>query len=109
MSEFFVGYLPKQPAGIAKKVRLVIGISFVLATVCAFVFAKVQRTFAPSAFEYGNQISFEGTVEAAPYPTLVVARPTAQGEASSFSRYLLVGAGKHGADSEIASFVGKSI
>ena len=97
MSEFFVGYLPKQPTGIAKKVRLVIGISFVLATVCAFAFAKVQRTFAPSAFEYGNQT------------TLVVARPTAQGEAPSFSRYVLVGTGKHGADSEIAFFVGKSV
>lgn len=109
MSEFFVGYLPKQPAGIAKKVRAVIAIVFLLAIVCALGFAKVQRTFAPSFFEYGNEIPLEGTIEAAPYPTLVVPRPTASGEAPSFSRYVLVGTGKHGADAEIASFVGKTV
>ncbi len=109
MNEFFVGYLPKQPAGIAKRTRLLVGIAFVLVIVCAIAFARVQRTFAPSAFEYGNEIAFEGTVEASPYPTLVVARPTPQGQTPSFSRYLLVGTGKHGAESEIVSFVGKSV
>jgi hypothetical protein len=109
MSEFFVGYLPKQPPGIGRRVRVALAIVFVLAIVCALVFARVQRTFSPSAFEYGNELSFEGTIEVMPYPALVVARPTSTSETPYYSRYFLVGAGKHGADSEIASFEGKTV
>jgi len=109
MNEFYVRYLPKTPAGIAKRVRLLVGGILLLAIVCAIVFAKVQRTFAPAAFEYGNELSFEGTMEAAPYPTLVITRPIALGETPTSSRYILVGAGKHGADQEAAPFIGKSV
>lgn len=109
MSEFYVGYLPKAPSGIAKRIRVLVVVLFLLAAACAFIFAKVQRTFAPSAFEFGNDVTFEGIIESAPYPALLISRPGNPGENSSFSRYLLVGTGKHGADSDTASFVGKSV
>ena len=65
--------------------------------------------FANSAFEYGKVRSFEGVVEAQPFPTLLVARPGEIGQQDKYSRYLLVAPGKHGADDLVASFDGKQV
>lgn len=107
--EFYVGYLPKMPPTVAKSVRRALALFFVVAFVCAVGFTKVQRTFAPSAFEYGKELSFEGTIEANPYPTLLVSRPSAGDGAKTVSRYTLVGTGKHGADRDVAPFLGESV
>jgi len=107
--EFYVGYLPKMPPGIARRVCVAIALCLVAGIVCAVVFAGSQRTFAPSTFEYGKELTFEGTIEASPYPTLVVARPGTSAGTTSSSRYTLVGAGKHGADEETARFVAKTV
>ncbi len=107
MNEFYVGYLPKAPVGIARRIKVVVLFLLVFAVVAAIVFATVQRTFAPSVFEYGKVHTFEGTIEKSPYPTLMVATH-GSAEAGS-SRYLLVGEGKHGADSQVAAFAGKTI
>src|SRR5262249_19681201 len=107
MNEFYVGYLPKAPAGIARRVRIVVIALAVISVVGAVTFASVQRTFAPAIFEYGKPRRFEGTVERNPFPTLLVKRP-GSGD-SGFSRYLLVGEGKHGADEEVSEFKGKTV
>jgi hypothetical protein len=57
-----------------------------------------QMPFAKSTFEFGKARSFEGILETAPYPTLLVNRPGDVGANSEYSRYLLVAPGKHGAD-----------
>lgn len=107
MNEFYVGYLPRAPVGVARRIRAVVVILFIFAAIAAVVFARVQRTFAPSVFEYGKVSTFEGTIEAAPFPILIVAEPgSAKPKAS---RYLLVAAGKHGADSQVAAFAGKTV
>ncbi len=106
--EFYVGYLAKMPQGFARRIRAAIAICLLAAAACAIIFAQVQRTFAPSTFEYGKELTFDGMIEASPYPALLVARPATSGLPSS-SRYTLVGAGKHGADNEIASFEGKAV
>ena len=54
MNEFYVGYLPKAPVGIARRIRVVVVLLFIFAAIAAIVFARVQRTFAPSVFEYGR-------------------------------------------------------
>ena len=68
-----------------------------------------QMPFANSTFEYGKVRSFEGVVEARPFPTLLVARPGDIGQHDKYSRYLLVAPGKHGADDLVASVDGKQV
>jgi hypothetical protein len=109
MNEFYVGYLPKAPAGIARLIRITVVLLLVLAAAGAILFASVQRTFAPSAFEFGKPRDFEGVIETQPYPALLVARPGGNGTERSFSRYLLVAVGKHGADSQVTGFDGKNV
>jgi hypothetical protein len=50
MTEFYVGYLPKAPSGIARKMKVVIVVLFAAATTCAIGFAALQRTYARSFF-----------------------------------------------------------
>jgi hypothetical protein len=107
MNEFYVGYLPKAPVGISRRIRAVVIALMAIAIIGAFTFAAVQRTFAPAIFEYGKQRSFEGIIERKPFPTLLVKRPGSPGSGSS--HYLLVAEGKHGADEEVAAFEGKSV
>jgi len=107
MNEFYVGYLPKAPVGIARRIRAVVVLLFIFAAIAAVVFARVQRTFAPSVFEYGKVSTFEGAIEVTPYPILVVAEPGSTEPKAS--RYLLVAEGKHGADSQVAAFTGKNV
>src|SRR6266849_2672413 len=107
MSEFYVGYLPKAPFGIARRIRTVVVLLFIFAAITAMLFARAQRTFAPSVFDYGKVGTFKGTIEATPYPILIVAG-TGSTEPKA-SRYLLVAEGKHGADSQVAAFIGKNV
>lgn len=109
MNEFYVGYLPKAPPRIARLIRIAIVSLLVVVALGAVLFASVQRTFSPSAFEFGRSRSFEGIIEERPYPSLLVVRPGASGNAQSYSRYLLVAPGKHGANSEVAGFNGKNV
>src|SRR5437899_6650895 len=107
MNEFYVGYLPKAPVGIARRIRTVVVLLFIVAAIAAMVIARVQSTFAPSVFEYGKVGTFEGTIEATPYPILIVVGPgSAEPKAS---QYLLVAEGKHGADSQVAALTGKNV
>ena len=107
MNEFYVGYLPKAPAGISRRVRTIVIAFMVIGVAGAITFAAVQRTFAPVIFEYGKQRNFEGIIERKPYPTLLVKRPGSPDSGSS--HYLLVAEGKHGADDEVSAFEGKSV
>ncbi len=106
MTEFYVGYLPKAPSGIARKMKAVIVVLFAAATTCAIGFAALQRTYARSFFESGKERTFDGVIEAGPYPTLLSSPDAANG---SPLRYLLVANGKHGADSQVAAYLGKSV
>ena len=109
MSDFYVGYLPKAPEGLARFLRRVVAALGVLAISIAVVLVMRQMRFANSVFEYGKIRTFEGTIAAAPYPSLLVERPGLAGQQSKYSRYLLVGPGKHGADDLVAGFDGKKV
>jgi len=105
MTEFYVGYLPKAPSGIARKMKIVIIVLFVAATTCAIGFGALQRTYARSFFESGKERTFEGVIEAGPYPTLL-SSPNVEANAS---RYLLVANGKYGADTQVDAYIGKRV
>jgi hypothetical protein len=106
MTEFYVGYLPKAPVGIARRVKTLIAILIVLGAGAAITFAHVQKPFAPSTFEYGKERTLEGVLEANPFPTLVTAGSAGGGKAV---RFLLVVPGKHGADSLVRPYAGKTV
>lgn len=97
--EFYVGYLPKAPAGVRRFLRRWIIGGFVVASALALILVYGQQPFAPSVLEYGNVRPFSGTIEAKPYPVLV----------ADEERYLLVGPGKRGADALVAGFDGKRV
>src|SRR5215470_14688664 len=107
MNEFYVGYLPNAPAGIARRIKTLIAVVLVLGAVAAITFARVQKTFSNSTFEYGKERNFEGVLENSPYPALVMA---ASGAADSKpTRFLLVAAGKHGADNQVQPYTGRTV
>src|SRR5688572_15079508 len=107
--DFYVGYFPKAPAKLARLLRRTV-IALVAGTVgLAVILVVAQSPFAASVFEYGNNRSFEGSIQLDPYPSLLVARPVTNGQPASFSRYLLVAPGKHGAESLVAPFAGKGV
>jgi hypothetical protein len=89
MTEFYVGYLPKAPSGIARKMKVVIVVLLAAATTCAVGFAALQRTYARS-FESGKERTFEGIIEAGPCPALLSSPDAAN---SGALRYLLVAKG----------------
>jgi len=109
MNDFYVGYLPKAPTALARFVRRVIIVLGFVAVTVALVVVVGQMPFANSAFEFGKLRSFEGVVEARPFPALLVARPGEIGQHDKYSRYLLVAPGKHGADDLVSSFDGKQV
>ena len=109
MNDFYVGYLPKAPTALARFVRRVIIVLGFVAVTVALVVVVGQMPFANSAFEFGKLRSFEGVVEARPFPALLVARPGEIGQHDKYSRYLLVAPGKHGADELVANFDGKQV
>ena len=109
MNDFYVGYLPKAPEGLARFVRRVIIALGLLAVTAALVLVAGQMPFANSTFEYGKLRTFEGVVLTRPFPTLLVARPGEIGQQDKYSRYLLVAPGKHGADNLVAGFDGKQV
>ena len=106
MNDFYVGYLPKAPLALARFVRkIVIGLGL-LAVMVALLLVRGQMPFANSAFEYGKVRSFEGTLVAHPYPTLLVARPSQTNQQEGYSQYLLVAPGKHDL---VAGLAGKRV
>jgi DMSO/TMAO reductase YedYZ heme-binding membrane subunit/nitrite reductase/ring-hydroxylating ferredoxin subunit len=92
--EFYVGYLPRSPRGLARHTRFAVSMLALATLSLSAVLALRQRVLRDSRFEFGVVRDFRGVLEARPYPMLRVARPSAEG---SSSRYLLVTAGKHGA------------
>jgi hypothetical protein len=103
MNDFYIGYLPNAPKNLARTTRRVVVMLFVAATVIASTLVVAQHPFDKADFEFGTLRSFEGTIEAQPYPTLLVSHPGAPEPA----RYLLVAKGKRGAD--VAVFDGQFV
>lgn len=107
--DFYIGYLPRAPKHVAAHVRKFIFVAITCGAATALLFIIGQRGFAFSVFEFLQPRTFEGVINNEPYPTLSVMRPGKSGTLPTFSRYLLVAEGKHGALPEIKSFNGKRV
>ena len=107
--EFYIGYLPKAPGGIARFTRrTVIGLILLGAVVSVLVVVG-QKAFYPSTFEFLQYRTFEGVLYESPYPVLRVMRPGSTGELPTYSNYYLVNEGKFGAQEAAAGLNGQSV
>lgn len=86
--EFYVGYLPKAPARLGRRIAIIAGVLAAGACATAILLTARQPAFATSNFEYGTYREYKGALEVEPYPTLRTASET----------FLLVAPGKHGLD-----------
>lgn len=108
--EFYVGYSPSAPPGLARFVRRLVGVLLLAAVMVALALAGAQKPFDPGTFEYGVVREFEGVIEERPYPALLVERPGRRATGTSkSSRYLLVAQGKWGAAASVAGLDGQQV
>ena len=102
--EFYTGYLPEAPTGVARRVRQAVVLIFALAAAAALAMVFAQRGFSSAVFEYGVVRDFAGVVHEEPHPTLEVDPPGRRDGARS--RFYLVAPGKHGAGGLVAGLDG---
>ena len=110
-AEFYVGYQPQAPRGVARHVRAAVLIAGVFAVAVGALLATLHRRLPLSTFEFGqDQTEFTGVLISDPYPVLRVRRPGAQLESTeAWSRYLLVAPGKFGAQALARGFDGATV
>ncbi len=109
MNDFYIGYLPKAPAELAKFIRRIVTLIFAAVAIFAAIFVVAQQQFSPAVFEWQNEQDFQGIIEERPYPTLLVERPGQVSSSDRYFSYLLVGVGKHGASQETRGLDGKVV
>jgi hypothetical protein len=97
--EFYVGYLPKAPAKLARRIaRVAIGLVLAFSAIAA-AFVLNQAPYAASRFEYGWFRQYRGVIEELPYPMLQ----------THDSTFLLVAPGKHGLSGAVRGLQGKAV
>jgi len=107
--EFYVGYLPKAPAGVARFLRPWILLIILGALAAGALLRQTQGPLGPSVFEFGEARAFEGVIIERPYPMLALTRPGQPVDAPGVSRYFLTVFGKFGADPAVAGLDGKRV
>lgn len=94
--EFYVGYQPASPPGLARHTRRAVVTVTLLLGGTAAVLALAQPPFAAATFEFGRSRDVTGRLIVHPYPALLVDDAPEHPVASR--HWLLGAAGKHGAD-----------
>jgi hypothetical protein len=107
--EFYVGYAPRSPAGVARHTRRAVALIGACALLVAFLLAAHHRRLAAAAFEWGEARGFEGIIEEHPYPALFVERPGRTADSRRYSRYHLVHVGKRGAAADVRGLEGHRV
>jgi hypothetical protein len=107
--EFYVGYGKAIPPGMARVIRVTLVILLSLTAVVALIAISGQRKLGASYFEFGSPREFRGIIREFPYPFLEIERPGEHGGLPGFSRYVLVGEGKHGAEPNVAGLDGRTV
>lgn len=108
-SEFYVGYMPSQEAGLARFTRRVVLAMLVLGLGVGGLLVRSMGEFSSAVFEFGVERSFEGVLADGTVPILHVQRPGSGDSAESVSSYLLVAFGKRGASAEVVELAGHRV
>ncbi len=102
--EFYIGYEPDMPVGMAERIRRVARGLVALALVMPAVLVFTEDRFAPGVFEYGRARTFTGRIVEFPYPALI------SDDAIRTNRvFWLVGPGKHGAEDIVRGLDGQRV
>lgn len=97
--EFYVGYLPSAPAGIARLRRQAVAVLLGASLLLGVVLAASQRELSAGFFDFFNTNAHEGVIVEHPYPALIE-----NGKAQP-----LVAAGKFGASRETSGLDGRQV
>ncbi len=100
-NEFYIGWMPKAPAGFAKHVKKVLLILFPLALIIGLMLASFQKKFSTGNFEFGKITELKGIYFNSPVPMLRVLNGKDIFGNASYTSIPLVGYGKHGAETAI--------
>jgi hypothetical protein len=96
--EFYIGYEPGVPAGMAHRLRRAVPVLIAVLLVAAGVATLTQRPLPAATFDYGRPQPARGWLTLRPMPTLQVRN------GNRSTRYWLVGRGKFGAEADLAGF-----
>jgi hypothetical protein len=102
--EFYIGYYPNAPKGIAKTIKIVIGILAVIVLITAFIITRSEKQMPTSQYEYGTLTELEGIVYSQPVPMLRVHTGTDANGQTVYKSILLVNFLKHGAAPLLAAY-----
>jgi len=94
--EFYIGWMPKAPAGFAKYLKKALLILFPVALVIGYLLATSQKNFSTANFEYGKITDVTGIYYNKPVPLIKIYDKNRESITVP-----LVGYGKHGADTVI--------
>jgi len=93
---FYVGWMPKAPKSFAKHVKKILLILFPVALILGYLLSTSQKKFSTANFEFGKLTEVKGVYYNSPVPMLKVF------DKNNLSiTILLVGYGKHGAETAI--------
>ena len=107
--EFYIGYLPKAPKGIARILTITVAVLAVIVLASAWVITRFEKDFSNSQFEYGTLTELEGVLYQQPVPMLrIYTGQDAQGQAL-YKSVLLVNFLKIGADNLLAAYAKKGV
>lgn len=107
--EFYVGYVDRAPPGIARWLRGFVVLAFLVAAFLCGVIVAWMRPFDAGGSEFAPEHRYDGVISLVPVPSLVIARPGTPDTMPGFSRYLLMGPGKDGADRLVTGFDGQAV
>ncbi len=102
-NEFYIGWQPDAPIGIARKVRQFIIAIFLMVPFIGLLLVLNQSGFSNSTFEYGQATVLEGILTIKPAPFLQLYRGKDVQGKPIFQNILLVAPGKHGVGDMLAS------
>ena len=107
--EFYIGYLPRAPVGLSRRLRWVITLLLLLLLTTGWLLVGGQNEFSPAVYEFGKVRTFQGIMVENPYPMLAVPRPGQESLQQHYSFYLLTDAGKFGAADSVVGLDGKTV
>ena len=99
--EFYIGWMPKAPAGFAKHIKKALLIFFSLAIIVALLLVSFQKKFSTANFEFGKSTVIKGVYFNNPVPLLKVINGKDIWGNASYISMPLVGYGKHGAQTAL--------
>ena len=97
-TEFYIGWMPKAPAGFVKRSRITVLAILILLIIVGIVLSFFQKTFSTASFEFGQLTQVRGIYQKYPVPAIkIVSEKDLLGN-TTFITIPLVGYGKFGSD-----------